>query len=439
MNPISRPPIGRGAWFIFGISAAAYLVAVFHRTALGVASVAAAERFEIEATALASLAVIQIAVYALMQVPAGLLLDRWGPARVIVAGSLVLAAGQAAMAFAPGFEWALGARVLIGAGDAPIFIAVTRLISIHFPARRVPVMVQLAGLIGMTGQLATTVPFAWGLHVWGWEAAFGGLAGVGVLVSIVVFAVLVRPTLGVARPATAAFSLADAMRTHWHTPGVRLGFWSHFLGPFSSNALALLWGVPFFTMGHGVSMAQASLLLTILVVANIVAGPLIGVLTARHPLRRSWLVLGGAVMTAAAWIAVLVPGRVLSMWELAIFVVIVGAKKPMSLIGMDFARSFAVQHRAGSATGFVNMGGFSATVMAVLLVGLVLQIASPAGATTYTLDEFRLAFASLALPWVMGVIGVIRSRRGTRAVMAADGVVVPTIRDVWRRYRESAR
>lgn len=145
--------------------------------------------------------------------------------------------------------------------------------------------------------------------------------------------------------------------------------------------------------------------------------------------------LGGAVMTAIGWVCVLVPSEPLAMWQLMIFVVVIGAGGPAALIGMDFARSFAVQHRAGSATGFVNMGGFGATVLAVLLVGVVLQLSSPPGATDYTLHEFRLAFASLALPWLMGVLGVIRSRRGTRAVMKADGVVVPTIREVWQRYR----
>lgn len=432
---MSRPAVSRGAWFIFGVCAAAYLVAVLHRTALGVASVDAAARFSIEATALAMLAVLQIAVYALMQVPAGILLDRWGPARVIVAGSVVLAVGQAVMAFAPGFWWALAARVLIGAGDAPIFIAVTRLISMSFPPRRVPVMVQVAGLIGMSGQLATTIPFAWALREVGWERSFGGLAAAGLIVAAVVFVILVRPTLGEPREKGAAVSLAETMRTHWSTPGVRLGFWSHFLGPFSSNVITLLWGVPFFTMGHDTSKAEASALLSVLVVANIVAGPVIGVLTSRHPLRRSWLVLGGAVMTAIGWVCVLVPSEPLAMWQLMIFVVVIGAGGPAALIGMDFARSFAVQHRAGSATGFVNMGGFGATVLAVLLVGVVLQLSSPPGATDYTLHEFRLAFASLALPWLMGVLGVIRSRRGTRAVMKADGVVVPTIREVWQRYR----
>ena len=78
----------------------------------------------------------------------------------------------------------------------------------------------------------------------------------------------------------------------------------------------------------------------------------------------------------------------------------------MSLVGMDFARTFAVPHKRGSATGFVNMGGFISTIISVLLVGVVLQVVSPAGASTYTLGEYRIAFAALVVPLTIGVIGV---------------------------------
>jgi MFS family permease len=409
------------------------VVAVIHRTAFGVASADALDRFGIGATSLSMLAVVQIALYAAMQVPAGTMLDRWGPARIIIGGSLVMAAGQALMAFAPGFGWAMVARALIGAGDAPVFIAVTRLVAIHFPPRRVPVMVQLTGLIGQTGQLASAIPLAYMLHASGWSPAFATLAALGAVTAGVVWWVLVRPTndadLDERLPAA---SVRDALKTHWGTHGVRLGFWSHFVGPFSANTIALVWGVPYFTTAQGLSKAGASLLLTCMVLANIAVAPFIGVLTAKHPLRRSWLVLGGAAVTAAAWIALLIPTSPRPLWQLIAFVLLIGAGGPMSLVGMDFARSFAVQHKAGSASGFVNMGGFIATIISVLLVGVVLQARS-GGGSSYTLAEYRIAFASLAVPWAIGVVGVWLSRRDTRAVMAEDGILVPTVREAWRK------
>lgn len=442
-DPVTAASISRttrASWVIFGVALAAYVIAVTHRTAFGVASVDALDRFGIGATALSMLAVVQISIYALMQVPAGTLLDRWGPARVIVGGSLIMATGQALMAYAPGFGWALAARALVGAGDAPIFIAVTRLVAIHFPPRRVPVMVQITGLIGQTGQLASAVPLAYLLHRSGWGAAFTSLAVLGVAAAGAVWWVLVRPGrrasaeeagAAVDRPRTG--SVAEALATHWRTPGVRLGFWSHFLGPFSAHTVALLWGVPFFTTAQELSRADASLLLTCLVLANIAMAPFVGMLTAAHPLRRSWLVLGGAGITALAWTALLLPATPRPLWQLVAFVVILGAGGPMSLVGMDFARSFAVKHKAGSAAGFVNMGGFLATILSVLLVGVVLEVTSPDHGSPYTLDEYRLAFSSLAIPWIIGVVGVYRSRRDTRAGMAEAGVLVPTLREVWRR------
>jgi MFS family permease len=432
----------RASWVIWSVAVGAYVVAVLHRTAFGVASADAISRFGIGATALSMLAVVQIAVYAAMQVPAGTMLDRWGPARVIVAGSLLMATGQALMAFAPGFWWALAARALVGAGDAPVFIAVTRLVAIHFPPRRVPVMVQITGLIGQTGQLASAIPLAYLLHRSGWSVAFATLAGLGVLAAGVVWRVLVwrapvRPTRGDSLEARLpSASVSDALTTHWGTPGVRLGFWSHFIGPFSSNTIALVWGVPYFTTAQQRTHADASLLLTCMVLANIAVAPFIGMLTAAFPLRRSWLVLGGAAVTALAWVALLLPTTPRPLWQLIAFVLVVGAGGPLSLVGMDFARSFAVEHKAGSAAGFVNMGGFIATIISVLLVGVVLQVVSPHGASTYTIGEYRMAFAALAVPLLIGVVGVSLSRRDTRAGLAEDGILVPTLREVWSQRKK---
>lgn len=424
----------RTAWLVFSVAVTAYVVAVVHRTAFGVASDLGLERFGIEATALSMLAVVQIAFYAGFQVPAGNLLDRLGPARVIVAGSVLMAGGQLLMAYAPTFWWALVARALIGAGDAPVFIGVARLVASHFPPKRAPIMVQLTGLIGQTGQLASAIPLAYAVHSAGWTKSFASLAILGGVTAAAVWLILVRPMRGAASAQPRGAGVADAIKTHWTTPGVRLGFWSHFLGPFSANTIALLWGMPFFTTAQGLSRKDASLLLTCMVIANIAVGPLIGIATARYPLRRTWLVLGGAAVTALAWTVLLIPSTPRPLWQLIAFVTVVGAGGPMSLVGMDFARSFAVEHRLGSANGFVNMGGFVATIIAVLLVGVVLQIAAP-GATVYPLDNYRLAFASLAVPFLIGSLGVIRSRKDTRAAMALEGIVVPPMREAWQARR----
>lgn len=428
----------RGPALVWTAAVLAYLAAVVHRTALGVAGVDAIERFGLSATGLASFSVVQLTVYAVLQIPAGQLLDRVGARTLVAGGSLVMAVGQALLAWADDVPTAIVARVLVGAGDAGIFISACRLVAEWFPPRRVPVLVQLTGMIGQAGQIVSALAVAFVLHRAGWEATFGALAAVGALVTVLAWA-------GVRSPApTHASVVAEAVRTRFvhavrdaaRPAGTRLGFWSHFVTPFSANVVAMLWGVPFFVTAQGRTTAEASLLLSLLTVSAMVTGPVVGRWTARHPLRRSWSVLASAVTTLVAWVWLLAPATPRPLWQLVVFVVVIGAGGPVSLVGIDFARTFTTADRLGTATGFVNTGGFTSSIVGILAVGVVLQLASPPGATTYTLDAYRLAFAVLAVPWLVGVVGVLRNRRLARVDMARAGTVVPPIRDVLRRRRD---
>ncbi|WP_084104673.1 nitrate/nitrite transporter [Demequina sp. NBRC 110056] len=463
MSHVAARATPRAAWAVLGAAAFIYFVAIVQRTSLGIAGVEALDRFGVEAIGLSMLSVVQISVYASLQLPAGALLDRLGPRRMLVIGSLIMGTGQLTLAFADTIWLALLARVLIGAGDAPIFVAATRLVSEWFPPRRAPLMVQILGMLGQVGQIASAIPVAWLLHQSGWNAAFSILAALGLAAAAMSLWQIRMPPVDHAHhavpsvagaqgevapagpptpshsasahsPGTHSADAPASIRDAIRPPGVRLGFWTHWTGLFSANTVALLWGVPFFVQGQGLSTAEASGLLTLLVITNIASAPIIGTLTARHPLRRSWLSLGAATATAIAWATVLIPSGPRPMWQLAALIVVLGAGGPASLIGMDYARTFGLRGRLGTATGFANIGGFAATVLSVALVGAVLQVVSP-GTSEYTLDDYRIALTAMAVPWVIGVAGILRSRRRTRALMASDGVVIPSLRQALREGR----
>ena len=171
----------------------------------------------------------------------------------------------------------------------------------------------------------------------------------------------------------------------------------------------------------GAAVLSTFALMSLSVIAVVISGPVIGVLTGRHPLRRSWT-------------AVLVhPGRS-PLWLLAVLVIVLGVGGPGSAIGFDYARTFNPADRLGTASGLVNMGGFSTAVVTMLAVGIVLDVAG-AGAPL-SLPAFRLACAVMAVPWSVAVVGVLVSRRSTRRAMFADGVLVPPIRQVLAQRRD---
>jgi MFS family permease len=422
---------GARAWAVWAVGLSAYIVGVLHRTSLGVAGLDAQARFGVGAGALASFAVLQLIVYAGLQVPVGMLLDRFGSLRLVVSGALIMAVGQGLMAFSDDLTGAVIARILVGAGDAMTFISVLRLVPQWFPARRVPVLTQLTGIVGQLGQILSAVPLAALLAGPGWRTGFVSCAAAGVVVALVALATLRdspdrRISSGVAVPAR---QLGADLANAWRHPGTRMGLWSHFSTQFPGTVFALMWGFPFLIAGEGLPRATASVLLTGFVVVGMVAGPVFGTLVQRHPMRRSWLVLGVIVANAAGWGLVLAwPGRA-PLPVLVLLVMALGLGGPGSLIGFDLARTFNPPKRLGTATGIVNVGGFVASLLTILLVGLILDLRT-GGRADYDIGDFKVAMSVQYLIGAIGVVGILRTRRLARRRLAEDGVIVRPIREV---------
>ncbi|GIM91792.1 MFS transporter [Paractinoplanes toevensis] len=431
---------GWRAWAVWSAGLAAYIMAVLHRTSLGVAGLDAQDRFGVGAGALASFAVLQLLVYAALQVPVGLLLDRFGSLRLVVSGGLIMAAGQALMATTHGVEGAVLARVLVGAGDAMTFISVLRLVPRWFPTRRVPVLTQLTGLVGQAGQVLSAVPLAALLAGPGWTTAFLGAAGAGLFVAIAAFAALRdTPEKKVSSgPPITMRQLGTDLAGAWRHPGTRLGLWSHFTTQFTGTVFALMWGFPFLIAGEGLRRETASTLLTLFVLVGMAAGPVIGMLVQRYPLRRSYLVLGIIGANAFSWGLVLVwPGHA-PMAVLVLLVLALGLGGPGSMIGFDYARTFNPPNRLGTATGVVNVGGFVASLVSIELIGLILD-ARTGGSSDYDIGDFRVAMSAQYLIFVIGLIGILRNRRLARRHLAAEGVVVRPLRVVLAERRGLAK
>lgn len=436
----------RGAWVVWGVGVLAYGTAVLQRTSLGVAGIAAADRFNASASVLATFAVLQLLVYAGLQIPVGVLLDRYGARRLIVLGGLVMVAGQTVLALADTMGLAVLARVLVGMGDAMTFVCVLRLVTAWFPARQVPQMTQLTGLTGQLGQIVSAVPLVALLHGPGWTTTYLIAAGAGLAVSgLSLFALRdAPPGRVVERHSPSLQEVGRQLVAAFSHPGTRLGLWTHFTTQFSGTVFALLWGYPFLVSGQGRSPGTASALLTLFVVVGMLAGPVFGTLVARHPLRRSWLVLGTIAFTVLVWTAVLLwPGRA-PLWLLVALVIGVSVGGPGSMIGFDFARTFNPAGRLGSATGIVNIGGFVASLLTMFAVGVVLDAVAPSAggvgrAATYDLGSFKLAWSVQYVVWIVGVTGILTTRRKVRHRLAQAGVVVPPLRQAIARERRARR
>ena len=412
----------RTAYAVWLVGLAVYFLAVFHRSSLAVAGLAATDRFDISASQLATFTMLQLLVYAGMQIPVGLLVDRFGSRSVLLVGTIVITLGQVGFALATGYPAALVARVFVGMGDAMTFICVLRLVSSWFPARRIPLITQLTGTLGQLGAVGAAIPMTWALGHLGWTRAYLIAASIGVVLIVALLLVLRdSPTATHLRGPTLSLSaVRSSLVASWSHPGTRLGFWMHFSTQFSATALTLLWGYPFFVRGEGRSSSTAGILLTVIVLAVVCAGPTLGWLVGNHPWHRSTMVLTIVSAIILVWSVVLLwPGDA-PLGVLVLLAVVVGIGGPASMIGFDVGRTSNPSERFASASGIINQGGFLASLLLVVAIGVVLDWRTPGDSTAYTPSAFRWAMSAQYVLWAIGLTQVYRYRVRTRRVVNRD-------------------
>jgi len=430
-----RDPVAVRGWVA---AAFVYVTAVFHRAGLAVAGLDAADRFDVSVGALSVFVLVQLGVYAAMQIPAGVLVDRYGPRCLLLAAASLMATAQVLFAVAPDFRTALAARTLLGAGDALTFISVLRHVSNHFSARRFTLVIGLTGVVGALGSIAATLPLHAALAAVGWTPTFGVSALASIGAAALVWVLMPRPqpmAPGARRAAGATRAILDRVaadvRAAWSNSGTRVGFWLHYSTMTFAVMFGVLWGVPFL-IAQGYSRAEASGMLVISVVSGTLASIAVGATFSRFRFARVPFALLVAFGSVAGW-ALLVLGYEGSpprgLITLAVAATAVGG--PASGIGFALARDYNPVELVGTASGIVNVGGFTSGIVASLVVGQVLDLLGAQDAAA-----FRAAFLLATAVQFVGLVQAARWYRRLRAgVLAAqqrgEPVPVPAVRHRW--------
>lgn len=419
-------------WAMWGLGAGVYAIAVFERNTLGVAGLAATQHFQVGPVALSMFTIVQLLVYAVMQVPVGVLADRFGPRRMLSAGLVLMSVGQLGLALTDQLTLGVVARALVGAGDAMAFISVLRLVASWFPVHRTVLMTQLTSFFGMVGNLSAVIPMGMLLRSTGWTPTF--------LVNAAVAAVMLLPLLVLLRDGRRRTgrtdtdvpppSVRDQLTRAWAEPGTRLGTWTHMCTMFSGCVFGMLWGYPYLVEGEGVSPATASALLTVMVVTGAVVSQAVGVVATRWPDVRHRFAGAVVAVTAVCWAVVLGWPGPAPLPLLVVLVLVLGCGGPASMLGFDYARRANPVERSGTASGLVNLGGFSASVVATLVIGLALQVAAPLGAGAYPV--------AFGLQFILFGVGLFLIGRLAKRTNMPRWQVVPTAVRLTRSARRLA-
>ena len=163
-----------GAGFI-----ASWTYAFLQRVSPQTVSLSFMQDFGADAGGVAMLASSYFWGYTLMQIPAGLLVDRYGVKRVVLFSMLASSLGSAAFALAPNLLDVFVARLIVACGDALVFTALLKLVAQNFSDERFGIMSGISQVSGYVGGVLATTPLAAAVSGFGWRACFVFIACVG--------------------------------------------------------------------------------------------------------------------------------------------------------------------------------------------------------------------------------------------------------------------
>ncbi len=423
--PVLSPPPRALAWSIWGLGAGLFLLGFFHRVAPAVLHRELSLDFGLSAAGLGSLSALYFYSYVAMQIPTGLLADRLGPRRLLIAGILVSTVGALLFAMAPTLFWAGLGRFLIGGSVAVGFVCTLKLATHWLAPEKFSLAAGLLLVAGMTGAVFAGVPLHLASDMFGWRGVTVGVAVIGLLLVLAV-ALIVRDDprqQGYAGFAPEHDHQASDI-SEWKKLKSVFGYRNTILlalapGGIVGSVLAFsgLWGVPFLTDVYGMTSGEAALLCSGVMLSWAFSGPLFGVLSERRKRRRS-LYLGGACCALVCWaIAVLIPDLPLAV--LVVTLLGAGFFSGGMILGFTQAKESVPLNLAGTVSGVVNMGVMCGPMLLQPLIGWLLdhlwqgQLGSD-GLRIYVFESYRMGF-SLMLIWLFIAVICIAGSKETYA------------------------
>ncbi|WP_421383198.1 MFS transporter [Bacillus salacetis] len=382
-------------WVIFASVLFTYLIMASQRTAPGLITDRLMEDFGVTAATIGLVTSIQFFVYTGLQIPMGILADRYGPNIFLIIGTALTGVGTLIYSLSTHEVVLFFARILTGIGDATIWVNMILVLSLWFNEREFTRLIGVAGMTGSLGFLLATVPFSSLIVALDWRGAFL-LAGLLLcLCSFSLYFVLVKKTK---QPLYVKNSLQNeripalvrrilSNRQAWALFLCHFGIVGGYIGFIGS------WAVPYGMDVYGMTRLEASQLIMISLVGALIGAPLIGWISSwLGAIKRPYIVFH--IFVLLCWAAFLVfegqpPGYLL----VTLFFAIGFGFGSNSLTFAAVRQTFPVTE-SGIVTGFANTGGFLSAVLLPAVFGLIL-------------DQFNGYYFGFLVPVIFSAFGVL--------------------------------
>ncbi len=390
-----------------------YIVSQFLRNSVGVIAPNLAEEMSLSPMQLGLLSSAYFFVFAAVQLPLGVALDRYGPRRCMLVSIAFTVAGCAVFALAQtGGGLTLG-RALLGFGTASFLMAPVALYARWFPPERFSTLAGIHLGIGSMGALFATAPLAFATASFGWRATFLGVGAITIVIGALIWWFISDDPPGRSRPPRRE-SVRESVSGIWQvirTPSMGRVFLVQLTAYPSFVLLVGLWGGPYLTHVYGYDLTGRGEVLFVAALAQVAGAFFWGPSDRIFGSYKIPILLG----TSASFVALSVlaafgpmPGPLL----LAVFA-LAGFSTGITSLVMSHGRSLVPPHLLGRCITLLNIGTMGGGFLVQFVSGAVIDLfPSPGGA--YPLDAYRVVFGLQAALILTGGLAYLHSHEARK-------------------------
>lgn len=396
-------------WIVFISVLFTYLIMSVQRTAPGLITDQLMVEYQLTASTVGILASIHFFIFTSLQIPMGILVDRYGPDRILFIGSLLTGIGISIYSCSPNEYILLFARVLTGTGDATVWISIVLILSEWFQKNEFTRIIGFAGMTGSIGFLMATVPLSAWIDQNGWRIPFFTIGILLVLCLITLYFVLfklpaqllLKNTIDNER--TIREGLLQQLKRVFTNRQTLALFFCHFgiVGGFIGFISS--WGVPFGIEIYGMSRSEASQMIMTGLFGAIFGAPLAGWLSSRlGTIKQLYVFIH--ILVVSSWFVFLIFRGQPPIILLYFLFILIGFGFGSSVLTFAIVRKHFSIYDSGVVSGVANTGGFLSAVLLPTIFGTILGYFQQT--TDHLTHGYFVAFISPVIFSLLGLIGI---------------------------------
>ncbi len=359
--------------------------------------------FSLSALGVSALVSTYYYAYVVLQIPVGILFDRFGVRLLLSMAALVCALGCFLFSTTHLLWVAILGRVFMGAGASFAFVGAMDITAQYFPLHRFSTMVAGIEAVGMLGVVLGTSYVSLLVQQCGWRTVLFGVACLLVVTAGLIF-FIVRST-----PLSSRFSSKSIGVLHElslllkHSTMWMIALYSGLMFSVVTTFVAL-WGVPYMALFHHISLSFSTFLCDLVLIGVAMGAPFWGWLDRKVPHRR--LILNLCANTTGLLLLLIIYSHAISMVTLMCMMFLLGIFCSVYIIPFTMATEIMPLHCRGSSLGFVNMVSVGVAPLLLPLLGLLIDLAHRFHGTVHrTVYDYQMGL--LVLPLVLILSGMM--------------------------------